>query len=193
MAQPGSREQAEAHPWRRILLIVAFVVAAGAFASLLGWDIRGWFERLWDTITTISAEYVVAGVVAETVKTTATAFAWYSILLYAYPGEARFRQVFAAYSACVALNFILPANLGTIVMFIMLTTVIASATFAGMIGGREDAFVIGAGFANEAGPLQLRLRDKSYDFAHRRAPVIPETTLVARSEYRARPNLIRQP
>jgi uncharacterized membrane protein YbhN (UPF0104 family) len=135
MAQPGSRERAEAHPWRRILLIVAFVVAAGAFASLLGWDIRGWFERLWDTITTISAEYVVAGVVAETVKTTATAFAWYSILLYAYPGEARFRQVFAAYSACVALNFILPANLGTIVMFIMLTTVIASATFAGMIGG----------------------------------------------------------
>jgi uncharacterized membrane protein YbhN (UPF0104 family) len=35
----------------------------------------------------------------------------------------------------VALNNLLPANLGTIVMFVMLTTVIASATFAGMIGG----------------------------------------------------------
>ena len=44
-------------------------------------------------------------------------------------------QVYAAYAACVAMNNILPANLGTIVMFVMLTTVIASATFAGMIGG----------------------------------------------------------
>ena len=128
-------ERGKAHPVRRILFIVAFVIAAGAFATLLGWDIRGWFQRLWDTITTISAEYIVVAVVAETLKTTATAFAWYSILKYAYPGEVRFRVVWAAYATCVALNFILPANLGTIVMFIMLTTVIASATFAGMIGG----------------------------------------------------------
>jgi uncharacterized membrane protein YbhN (UPF0104 family) len=60
-------------------------VAAGALASLLGWDIRGWFQRLWDTITSISAEYIVAAVVAEMVKTTATAYAWYAILTYAYP------------------------------------------------------------------------------------------------------------
>jgi uncharacterized membrane protein YbhN (UPF0104 family) len=33
------------------------------------------------------------------------------------------------------MNNVLPANLGTIVMFVMLTTVIASATFAGMLGG----------------------------------------------------------
>jgi uncharacterized membrane protein YbhN (UPF0104 family) len=128
-------EPVKAHPVRRILFIIAVVVAAGAFATLVGWDIRGWFERLWDTITTISAEYVVAGVVGETVKTTATAYAWYAILVYAYPREVRWRQVWAAYAACVALNFVLPANLGTIVMFIMLTTVIASATFAGMVGG----------------------------------------------------------
>ena len=44
-------------------------------------------------------------------------------------------QVFAAYAACVAMNNVLPANLGTIVMFVMLTTVIVSATFAGMLGG----------------------------------------------------------
>ena len=77
----------------------------------------------------------MAAIIAQTVKTTATAFAWYSILRYAYAGEVRFQQVFAAYAACVGLNCVLPANLGTIVMFIMLTTVIASATFAGMIGG----------------------------------------------------------
>jgi len=46
-----------------------------------------------------------------------------------------FRHVFASYATCVALNNILPANLGTWVMFAMLMAVIASATFAGMIGG----------------------------------------------------------
>jgi uncharacterized membrane protein YbhN (UPF0104 family) len=47
----------------------------------------------------------------------------------------RFRHVLAAYAACVALNNVLPANFGTIVMFVMLTTVIVSATFAGVLGG----------------------------------------------------------
>jgi hypothetical protein len=69
------------------------------------------------------------------VQTTATAFAWFSILRYAYGDEVRWMQVYAAYAACVGMNNVLPANLGTFVMFIMLTTVIASATFAGMIGG----------------------------------------------------------
>ena len=128
-------EPAKGHPVRRILLILAWIVAIGAFANLVGWDIRGWFEQLWDTIRSIAPEYIVAAVVTMTVKTAATGFAWYSILRYAYPGEVRFRYVFASYATCVALNNILPANLGTIVMFVMLTTVIASATFAGMIGG----------------------------------------------------------
>jgi uncharacterized membrane protein YbhN (UPF0104 family) len=119
---------------RRILLIFTTVVVAGALASLFGWDVLGWFGDLWDTISTISIGYVVAGVIAATVKTTATAYAWYWILRYAYPGEVEFRVVWAAYAVCVALNSILPANLGTIVMFVMLTSVIASATFAGLVG-----------------------------------------------------------
>jgi uncharacterized membrane protein YbhN (UPF0104 family) len=122
-------------PARRILFIVACIVASAAAANLLGWDIRGWFENLWDTITSISAGYVVAGVIAETVKTLATAFAWYTIIRYAYPGEVRLRVVVAGYAVCVALNAILPANLGTIVMFMMLIAVIPSATFAGLLGG----------------------------------------------------------
>jgi uncharacterized membrane protein YbhN (UPF0104 family) len=127
--------EAAAHPVRRILFIGACVVACGAFANLVGWDIRGWFELLWDTLTAISLGYILGAVVAMIVQTTATAYGWYAILSYAYPGEVRFRQVFAAYATCVALNNILPANFGTIVMFVMLTTVIASATFAGMLGG----------------------------------------------------------
>jgi len=120
---------------RRILLIVACVVAGGALAVLLGWDIRGWFEELWDIVTSIDRGHIVAAIVTLTIKTAATALAWYTILRYAYPGEIRFRHVFAAYSLCVALNAVLPANLGTIVMFVMLTSVMVSATFAGLLGG----------------------------------------------------------
>ncbi len=128
-------ERARGHPARRGLIIVGFAICGGAFASLVGWDIRDWFSDLWTTLTSISVEYVIAAVLAMTVQTTATAFAWFSILRYAYPEEVRWTQVWAAYAACVAMNNILPANLGTIVMFVMLTTVIASATFAGMLGG----------------------------------------------------------
>jgi uncharacterized membrane protein YbhN (UPF0104 family) len=140
-------EAARRHGGRRIAIIVAGVVVGGALASLLGWDIRGWFASLWDTLTSISAGHVVWAVVALTVQTTATAYAWYTILCYAYPREVRFLPVFAAYSANVALNDLLPANLGTIVMFVMLTTVIASATFVGVVSGFlvEKIFFTAAG------------------------------------------------
>ncbi len=92
---------------------------------------------------------MVAAILAMTLQTTATAFSWFSILRYAYPGEVRWMQVYAAYAACVAMNNVLPANLGTIVMFVMLTTVIASATFAGMFGGfmvQKIFFVLAGAF-----------------------------------------------
>jgi uncharacterized membrane protein YbhN (UPF0104 family) len=131
----ASSPSEHAHPARRIVLILALIVVGGAFAELVGWDIRAWFQELWDTVTGISVEYVIAGVAALTVQTTATAVGWYGILRAAYGREVLFRQVLAAYAACVALNGVLPANLGTIVMMVMLATVIASATFAGMVGG----------------------------------------------------------
>jgi uncharacterized membrane protein YbhN (UPF0104 family) len=130
-----SVEAASGHPVRRILIILGLVVVAGAFATLVGWDIRGWFSDLWDTLTSISVASIIAAIVAVTVQTTATAYAWFSILRYAYGNEVRWLQVYAAYAACVGMNNVLPANLGTFVMFVMLTTVIGSATFAGMIGG----------------------------------------------------------
>jgi uncharacterized membrane protein YbhN (UPF0104 family) len=120
---------------RRITLIVIAVISAGAFANLLGWDIRAWFEELWDVMKTISAQHVAVAVILMTVQTTATAFAWFTILRFAYPEEVRWRIVWASYSLCVALNNVLPANLGTIVMFVMLTTLIVSATFGGIVTG----------------------------------------------------------
>jgi uncharacterized membrane protein YbhN (UPF0104 family) len=45
------------------------------------------------------------------------------------------RQVWAAYAASVALNGVLPANLGTLMLMLMFTTLIAGATFAAVLGG----------------------------------------------------------
>ena len=122
--------------WKRWLFGALVIVVIGAAAVLLGWNIRGWFEQLWDTLTTISIQYIVAGCVLVTVQTTATAYAWYSILRYGYPeGGVRWREVWAAYAASVALNTFLPANLGTLMLLLMFPVLIAGATFAGVLGG----------------------------------------------------------
>ena len=69
-------------------------------------------------------------------QTTATAIGWWSILRYGFPAaEIPWRQVWAAYAASVALNGILPANLGTLMLLLMFTTLIAGATFAAVLGG----------------------------------------------------------
>ncbi|MFZ1154154.1 MAG: YbhN family protein [Solirubrobacteraceae bacterium] len=121
---------------RRILIGALVIVVIGAAATLAGWDLTGWFKHLWDTITSVSLGYLLAGIALMTVQTTATAFAWYSILRYGYPdSDVRWIQVLACYAAAVALNSVLPANLGTLVMLLMFTTIIVSATFAGVLAG----------------------------------------------------------
>jgi uncharacterized membrane protein YbhN (UPF0104 family) len=119
-----------------ILIGALVVIVIGAAATLFGWDVSGWLKHLWDTITSISLGYLVAAIVLITLQTTTAAFAWYSILRCAYPAaEVRWIQIFACYAAAVALNFVLPANLGTLAMLIMFTTIIAAATFAGIVAG----------------------------------------------------------
>ena len=119
---------------KRLLVGALALVVLGAAANLLGWDIRAWFSQLWDTITGIAAEYVVAGVALLTVQTTAVALGWYSILRFAYPGRVRAREVLACYAASVALNGVLPANIGTLAMLLMFVAIIAGATFAAILG-----------------------------------------------------------
>jgi uncharacterized membrane protein YbhN (UPF0104 family) len=119
--------------WRRILWWALLVVVLGAAANLLGWDIRGWFHSLWNTITSISGASLAAAILLMIVQTTATAFAWYSILHYAYPERTKWRDILAGYAVSVALNGILPANIGTLVFLIMLT-VLLGITFAAVLG-----------------------------------------------------------
>src|SRR5205814_8886655 len=58
-----------------------------------------------------------------------------SILRDAYPDRVRWLHLLACYAASVALNGILPANLGTLALLLMFTTIIAGATFAAILGG----------------------------------------------------------
>ncbi len=120
----------------RLLLGALVLVVIGAAATLFGWDISGWFKHIWKAITTISAGYLVAAIVLLTIQTTTTAFAWYSILHHAY-GRANvsWLAILACYATAVALNGVLPANLGTLAMLVMFTTIIAAATFAGVLAG----------------------------------------------------------
>jgi len=120
---------------RSLLIGAVVIVMVAAAATLFGWHPIGWLEDVWNTITTISIGYLLAGIALITVQTTAAAFAWYSILRYAWPGRVRWVQVWACYAAAVALNFVLPANIGTLVMMLMFTTIIVGATFAGVLAG----------------------------------------------------------
>jgi uncharacterized membrane protein YbhN (UPF0104 family) len=120
----------------RILIIALVVVVIGAAATLFGWEISVWLKHVWQTITAISVGYLLAAIVLVTLQTATAAFAWFSILRCAYPkAEVGWTQIFACYAAAVALNFVLPANLGTLAMLIMFTTIIAAATFAGIFAG----------------------------------------------------------
>jgi uncharacterized membrane protein YbhN (UPF0104 family) len=121
---------------KRLVIWLALIVVIGAVAYLLGWNIRGWFSELWDTLTQISVKYLVPALVLQTLQTLFTAVAWLAILRYAYPDSGvPARQVIACYATSVALNTFLPANLGTLVMLIMFTAIIVGATFAGVFAG----------------------------------------------------------
>jgi uncharacterized membrane protein YbhN (UPF0104 family) len=123
------------HP-NRLLVGALIIVIIGAAATLFGWDIGGWLKDAWHTFRSIPTGYLIAGLVLITIQTATTAFAWYSILRFAYPDSGvNWTQVFACYAAAVALNFVLPANIGTLVMLLMYTTIIAAASFAGVLAG----------------------------------------------------------
>jgi uncharacterized membrane protein YbhN (UPF0104 family) len=122
--------------FRRLLIGAVTILAIAGIAKLLGWDISAWFQELWDTMTEVSIQYLIAGVVLQTFQTLFTALAWVAILRYAYPQSKVTRlQMIACYAASVALNTFLPANLGTLMLLFMYAAIIAGATFAGVFAG----------------------------------------------------------
>ena len=151
-ARAAQGAQAQPHRARAVALRVAeiavVVCLAGAIFEALGGNIGDWLADLWDVLTGVSPEYIVAGVALTTVQTIATAEGWYGILRVAYGRKAvRRREVLACYATAVALNGFLPANLGTLVCLLMFVSVIAGATFSGIVGGYvvEKIFFTAAG------------------------------------------------
>jgi uncharacterized membrane protein YbhN (UPF0104 family) len=151
-AQAAQGAHAQPHRARTVALRVAkitvAVCVAGVIFEALGGNVGDWLADLWDVLTGVSPEYIVAGVALTTVQTIATAEGWYGILRVAYGRKAvRRREVLACYATAVALNGFLPANLGTLVCLLMFVSVIAGATFSGILGGYvvEKIFFTAAG------------------------------------------------
>jgi uncharacterized membrane protein YbhN (UPF0104 family) len=74
--------------------------------------------------------------VLQTLQTVLTALAWVGILRAGYPADRiKALPIITCYAVSVALNGVLPANLGTFTMLFMFTAIIAGATFAGIFAG----------------------------------------------------------
>jgi uncharacterized membrane protein YbhN (UPF0104 family) len=131
-AAPPQDQPSLPHRIVRILIWLVGLALLGFVLNALGIDISGWFSSLWDTLTSISAGYIVAGVFFQTIQTTLCGVAWYYILQAAYPRETHFWPVLASYSVSTALNGVLPANLGTFTMLLMFLVIIPGSTFAGV-------------------------------------------------------------
>ena len=123
---------------RRILRIAAWLVGILVLLvalRLAGIDVWGWFDQLWAAVTDISLVYVVLGCVFQCAQTMLTALGWYGILRYAYPGGVNYVTVLTCYATGVALNNVVPGNLGTFVTLLMFVAVVSGATFPGILGG----------------------------------------------------------
>jgi uncharacterized membrane protein YbhN (UPF0104 family) len=123
------------HKALRIAAWIVGILVVLVALRLAGIDVWGWFEQLWDTVTDISLGYVILGCLFQGAQTMLTALGWYGILRYAYPGGVNYVTVLTCYATGVALNNVVPANLGTFVMLLMFVAVVAGSTFPGILAG----------------------------------------------------------
>jgi uncharacterized membrane protein YbhN (UPF0104 family) len=131
-----ARDQALRTRLARIAVWVGGVALLIFALGLLGIPVGDWIRQLFKKVREVPAWAVVAGVLLQTAQTTLAAAAWLAILRAAYPRvKITFRLILAAYATSVAMNSFLPANIGTWVMLIMFTSVIAGATFTAMLSG----------------------------------------------------------
>jgi uncharacterized membrane protein YbhN (UPF0104 family) len=138
----AAERPARLHPFhdpsrrRRLVKVGAWILvtlAVVGILDLLGVDVVGWLENLWDQIKAVPVGYIVAGLAFQTGVTVFAAVSYYGILGAAYPGAVSFPPVLTAYAVGVAMNNFLPANIGTFVTLLMFVAIIPPCTFAGAI------------------------------------------------------------
>jgi uncharacterized membrane protein YbhN (UPF0104 family) len=140
VAQPSSASPV--HPFhdpsrrRRLVKVGAWLVGialAVVILDLLGVDVVGWLQDLWDQIQDVPTGYMVAALVFQTGQTVLAGLSYYGILRAAYPGQVQFWPIVTAYAAGVAMNNFLPANIGTFTTLLMFVAIIPACTFPGAI------------------------------------------------------------
>jgi uncharacterized membrane protein YbhN (UPF0104 family) len=120
----------------RIALWLGATALLLGLLELLGVPAFEWIDDLLDKVGEVPAWAIAAGVVLESAQTSFAALAWFGILRAALPRTVMpFRLILACYAVAVALNGFLPANVGTFVMLVMFTTLLAGATFTLVFSG----------------------------------------------------------
>jgi uncharacterized membrane protein YbhN (UPF0104 family) len=120
----------------RMLKVAAWIAGTLAVLVLLhlvGVDIWGWLESLWEQIKAVPVQYILGVLVMQTAQTLLAGFSYYGILRFAYPGQVTLWPILTAYAVGVSMNNFLPANIGTFVTLLMFVAIIPAATFAGSI------------------------------------------------------------
>jgi uncharacterized membrane protein YbhN (UPF0104 family) len=112
------------------LVCIALVVVV---LNLLGIDVVGWLQDLWDEIRDVPLGYIVAGLFFQSGQTLFAGLSYYGILRAAYPGQVEFWPIVTAYAVGVAMNNFLPANIGTFATLVMFTAIIPACTFPGAL------------------------------------------------------------
>jgi uncharacterized membrane protein YbhN (UPF0104 family) len=121
---------------RRLVKVVAWlagIAVAVALLNLVGVDVIGWLDDLWDQIKEVPAGYIVAALIFQTGQTVLAGVSYYGILKAAYPTEVTLAPIVTAYAVGVAMNNFLPANIGTFVTLLMFVAIIPACTFAGAL------------------------------------------------------------
>lgn len=141
MAEPGAAAGDEADQprswglllWRfgKIVLVVSAVIAIG---QLIGIDIVGWAEEVWERITSVDPWYIAAACAIKTGQTAFVALGLRNILRASYPDEdISYRFAFGTYTVQVAGNSVLPAKGGTILMLGVWRLSIPRSAFATLV------------------------------------------------------------
>jgi uncharacterized membrane protein YbhN (UPF0104 family) len=115
-----------------VLWLVAIAIAI-VVLNLLGVDVTGWIQDLWDQIKAVPVGYIIGALVFQSGQTVLAGVSYYGILKAAYGEEVSLPPIVTAYAVGVAMNNFLPANIGTLVTLLMFVALIPSCTFAGAI------------------------------------------------------------
>src|SRR5262245_59587256 len=155
---------------RRLVKVVGWLAAVAAIVALLaasGVDVGGWLAGLWRSIRAVPARYLAAAILVQTAQTVFTATAWLFVVRAAYrEAQVPFAPVLAAYAVGTALNGVVPASLGTVVMLYILVAAIPTSTFSGMLAAavvQKLAFAVLSGlvyvylFLSVPGSFKLQL------------------------------------